>query len=63
MHAYIDESARDGSPGLYVLAGVIVPPDRAEHVRQDLRAALPHGGRRFHYRDESAITERSSPIR
>lgn len=50
--AYVDESLRLTGEGLYVLAAVVVPPDRAAEVRAALRAAVPPGLRRYHWRDE-----------
>jgi hypothetical protein len=52
VRAYIDESVREGAPGLYVLASVAVPEERADDVRAVLRAGLRHRRPRFHWRDE-----------
>jgi hypothetical protein len=52
VRAYIDESVREAAPGLYVLASVAVPPDRADDVRAALRSGLRHRRPRFHWRDE-----------
>lgn len=52
MRAYIDESVREGAPGLYVLASVAVPDEQADDVRAALRSGLRHRRPRFHWRDE-----------
>ena len=51
--AYVDESLRLTGEGLYVLAAVVVPDPRAPEVRAALRAAVPPGLRRYHWRRES----------
>ena len=52
VYAFVDESARVRPPGLYVLAGVIVPVDDLADIRYEVRAAVPHRQLRFHWRDE-----------
>lgn len=52
MRAYIDESGRVATPGLYVLAAVVVRVEQAESVREVLRAQVRHPGRPFHFRLE-----------
>ena len=51
MHAYVDESARDG---LYLMAAVLVPPDRGSEIRFVLHEALRRDQRRYHWHDEDA---------
>ena len=52
MRAYIDESGRVATPGLYVLAAVVVRVEQAESVHEVLRAQVRHPGRPFHFRLE-----------
>jgi hypothetical protein len=59
MRAYIDESVRVVTPGLYVLAAVTVPPRRADGIVELLRASLPPGQRRSHWRDDSGARRRT----
>jgi hypothetical protein len=50
MPAYVDESARvSGAATCYVMAAVLVPPDRAAAVRSALRDALPRDRPRVHW--------------
>ncbi|MQA86552.1 MAG: hypothetical protein GEV03_18450 [Streptosporangiales bacterium] len=49
--AVVDESMRSGER-LYVLAAAIVDADLADAHRKVLRALLPKGQRRLHWRDE-----------
>jgi hypothetical protein len=58
VHAFVDESARVAAPGLYVVAGVIIPMDGLADVRSDVRAAVPHRQLRFHWRDEQEMRRR-----
>jgi hypothetical protein len=51
MQAFLDESVRSGDPGLYVLAAVVVPRDRADDIRHQLRASLPGRRSRAHWRE------------
>lgn len=46
------DDLREAAPGLYVLASVAVPDDRADDVRQTLRSGLRHKRARFHWHDE-----------
>jgi len=59
MRAYVDESARNAEPGLYVLAGVVVDRDQADDVRAVLRSGLRHQRRRFHWREEEHTDQES----
>ena len=54
--AYVDESLRLTGEGLYVLAAVVMPDERAPEVRAALRAAVPRGLRRYHWRKESTAS-------
>lgn len=54
VRAYLDESVRLEGSGLYVMAAVVVPPDRAEAVRAALRGDRPR--RRYHLHDEMAVS-------
>lgn len=54
LTAYIDESLREAVSGLYVLASVTVPGERAEGVRGVLRAGLRNRRPRFHWTDEQS---------
>ena len=56
MTAYVDESLRLTGEGLYVLAAVVVPDARAADVRATLRAAVPPGLRRYHWRKEGGAS-------
>ncbi len=52
MRAYVDESVREAPFGRYLMAAVLVPPDRADAVRDVLRASVRRGTWRFHWHDE-----------
>ncbi len=52
VRAYVDESVRVASPGVYVLAAVVVPSSRALDIRAQLRSHVLPGGSRFHWHDE-----------
>ena len=54
--AYVDESGRTSGGGRYVMAAVVVPPERAEAVRAALRDALPSGLHRYHWHHERAAS-------
>jgi hypothetical protein len=59
MVAFMDESMRQGSPSLYVLAAVEVAAQDAGKVRSGLRALLLPRQRRLHWREESPARQRS----
>jgi hypothetical protein len=50
--AYVDESARSGPAGLYVVTAVVVASGAADDAREALRGLLLPGQRRLHWRDE-----------
>lgn len=67
MIAYADESARRGPNGLYLVAAVVVGPDRAGDVTNSLHQLLLPGQTRIHWRDErrkrrETILERILPL-
>ncbi len=52
MHAYVDESLRQGPTGLYVVATVVITGDR-DHARNVARSVLLRRQPRYHWHAES----------
>lgn len=63
MRAYVDESVREAPFGRYLLAAVLVPGDRADAIREALRASVRRGSWRFHWHDESPSRRRELAAR
>jgi hypothetical protein len=51
--AYLDEAFSAGPIGVYVVAAVLVPPERADGLRLDLRQFFSGKRRRFHWHHET----------
>ena len=56
--AYLDEAFSAGPIGVYVVAVVLVPPERADGLRLDLRELFGRRAPRFHWYDETDSVRR-----
>lgn len=57
--AYLDEAFSAGPIGVYVVAAVLVPPERADGLRSDLRDLFGRRARRFHwYAEKESVRQR-----
>lgn len=58
--AFVDESFRRGrnGDGYFLLGVVIVPDDHVAELSRQLRAHLPPGLRRWHWREEQRVSRR-----
>jgi hypothetical protein len=63
VRAYVDESVREAPSGHYLLAAMLVPDDRADEVREVLRASVRRGSWRFHWHDESPTRRAEMAVR
>jgi hypothetical protein len=55
VHAFVDESARDGQ---YLVAAAIVEPSKVRRLRQTMRALLLPGQRELHFQREKPTRRR-----